>query len=427
MFFKKNDKKANFLPLLFAGIVILLCSGDSKKEAPVKEVIRPAKTMVLKSAETITSRSFPGKVQASRKTMLTFKVSGPLIKLPVNEGDKVEKGALLARIDPRDFETALAQVKSNIGTARARLRGMKSARPEDIKSLEAQVSSAKAQLRQAKQEYERYSDLYVRNLASKSDYDRFKSGRDIAKAQLKTARQDLEKGKKGARKEDIEAMASDIRGMQAGKKQASDALEDTYLKAPFSGIVAKKFVENFQNVTASEPIISLQDISGLEIIINVPERAVVETDAECVTATAEFDSLPGREFELKIKEFGAEADPQTRTYRVVFSMKTPESGVILPGMTATVKATDKCVKAEASGFLIPANAAFADKHSKSFVWVVDPETMTVSKRAVEIGDMTGASIRILKGVKAGEMIVTAGVNHLQEGMKIRLIKDKIGG
>jgi len=429
MFFNKIETKSNFLPLLCAGIAILLCSCDSNKDTPViREMIRPAKTMVLQSPETITSRSYPGKVQASRKSLLTFKVSGPLLQLPVNEGDQVEKGTLLARIDPRDFKTALAKIGSNISTARARLKGMKVARPEDINVLNAQVSSAKAQLRQAKQEYERYADLYEQNLASKSDYDRYKSGRDIAKAQLKTAKQNLEKGKKGARKEDIEAMVSDVRGLEVGRKQASDALEDTYLRAPFSGRVAKKFVENFQNVRAGEPVVSLQDISGLEIVMNAPEQVVAEsTGIECVLATAVFDSLPGKEYELKIKEFAVEADAQTRTYQVVFSMKAPESGTILPGMTATVKAADKCAKAGDSGFLIPVNATFADEYGKSFVWVVDPGTMTVSRREVGIGDMAGENIRIRKGVTAGEMIVTAGVSHLQEGMKIRLLKGKTGG
>ncbi len=428
MFFNKIKIKSNFLPLFCAGIVILLCSCDGNKDTPVKEVIRSAKTMILKSPETIISRSYPGKVQASRKILLTFKVSGPLIQLPVNEGDKVKKGALLARIDPRDYKTALAKIESSIGTAHAKLKGMKTARPEDIKVLKAQVSAAKAQLKQAEQEYERYVDLYEQNLVSKSDYDRYKSSRDIAKAQLKTARQNLEKGKKGARKEDIEAMVSEIRGLEVGKKQASDALKDTYLKAPFSGIVAKRLVENFQNVRAGEPILSLQDISDLEIVMNVPEQVVAEDpNIECITATAVFDSLPGREYELKLKEFAAEADTQTRTYRVALSMKAPESGIILPGMTATVKTTDKCAKGKDSGFLIPVNATFADEHGKSFIWIVDPGTMTVNRREVEIGDMTGESIRLRKGVKAGEMIVTAGVNHLRDGMKIRLFEGKIGG
>jgi len=429
MFFNKIKIKSDILPLLCASIVILLCSCDSKKEAPVvKEMVRPAKTMILKSPEIVTSRSYPGKVQAARETLLTFKVSGPLIKLPVNEGDEVKKDALLARIDPRDYKTALTKIRSGIGKARAELKGMKAARPEDINVLDAQVSAAKAKLQQAKQDYERYADLYEQNLASKSDYDRYKSGRDVAKAQLKSAKQKLKKGKKGDRNEDVEAKVSYISGLEAGKKQASDDLEDTYLKAPFSGIIAKMFVENFQNVRAGESILNLKDISSLEIVINLPEQLVAESAGiECLAATAVFDSLPDREYKLRVKEFAVEADDRTRTYQVVFSMNAPESGTILPGMTATVKAIDKCAKSKVLGFLIPGNAAFADEHSKSFVWVVDTETMTVSRREVEIGDMTGESIRIRKGVKAGEMIVTAGVNHLLEGMKIRLLKEKIGG
>jgi multidrug efflux pump subunit AcrA (membrane-fusion protein) len=400
----------------------MLCAC-SKKQAPVQAVVRPVKSMVIQKPETSAIRTYPAKVQASKKVTLTFKVSGPLIKLPIKEGDDVKKGALLARIDPRDYKTALAKISSAISTARSKLKSMKAARPEDIKVLEAQVSAAKAQLDQANHDYERYSGLYEQNLASKAEYDRFKSMRDIARAQLSSARQNLEKGQKGARSEDIQAMVSDIEGLKARKNEALHALEDTYLKAPFSGTVAKIFVENFQNIRAGEPILSLQDISGLEIIINAPERVVAESSSlDCFVVSAFFSSLPGKSYPLKVKEFAVEADPQTRSYRVVFAMRTPENSIILPGMTCTVKTVDTCIQKNRSTFRIPVNATFADAHGKSFVWIIDPDTMTVHKRAVEQGDMTGDSIRIRKGLNAGERIVTAGVNYLQEDMKVRLLQ-----
>jgi multidrug efflux pump subunit AcrA (membrane-fusion protein) len=409
-------------------LIIVLCTlsllcACSKKQAPVQAVVRPVKSMVIQLPETSAIRTYPAKVQASKKVTLTFKVSGPLMELPIKEGDDVKKGALLARMDPRDYKTALSKIRSAIATARAKFKSMKAARPEDIKVLEAQVSAAKAQLDQANQDYERSAGLYEQNLASKAEYDRFKSMRDIANARLKTARQNLEKGQKGARSEDIEAMNSDINGLKARQNEALNALEDTYLKAPFSGTVARIFVENYQNIRAGEPILSLQDISGLEIIINAPERVVAESSSmDCFVVTAVFDSLPGKTYKLKIKEFAVEADPQTRTYRVVFSMKAPKNSVILPGMTCTVKTVDTCIHANDSIFRIPVNATFADVHGKSFVWIINPDKMTVHKRAVELGDMTGDSIRVLKGLKAGERIVTAGVNYLQEDMKVRLLK-----
>jgi len=409
-------------------LIILLCTltllyACSKEQESVQTFVRPVKSMIIQKPETSAIRTYPAKVEASKKVTLTFKVSGPLIKLPIKEGDDVKKGALLARIDPRDYKTALAKIKSAIATARAKLKSMKAARPEDIKVLEAQVSAAKAQLDQANQDYERYSGLYEQNLASKSEYDRFKSMRDIARARLSTAKQNLGKGQKGARAEDVEAMVSDINGLKAQKNEALNALEDTYLKAPFSGTVAKIFVENFQNIRAGEPILSLQDISGLEIIINAPERVIAEsTSMDCFEVSAVFDSLPGKNYQLKIKEFAVESDQQTGTYRVVFSMKAPEQGAILPGMTCTVKTIETCIHANDSIFRIPVNATFADAHGKSFVWIINPDKMTVHKRAVELGDMSGDSIRIRKGLEAGERIATAGVNYLQENMNVRLLK-----
>ncbi len=344
--------------LLVAAVVLLALAACGKKEEPVKEVIvRPVKTMVIKAGIGPGIHKFAGVVRGSRRSELSFKVSGPLVELPVDEGQEVKKGQLIARIEPRDFELA--------------------------------VQEAKARAVEAENQYKRYRELYAKKQVSKADFDRYRAARDVARAQLEDAR---------------------------------NALKDTYLRAPFDGVIAKRFVENFQKVQAKQPIVYLHDINQIEILVDVPELIIAELkeNQAATKAWAEFQAAPGKKYPLKVKEFSTRADPATQTYQVVLTMPQPKEANILPGMTCTVLAELAGGAKAATGIRIPAIAVLNDADGKSYVWVLDPKSMTVHKTPVKVGALTGSEdIVVTEGLKGGETIVTAGVTQLRDGMKVR--------
>ncbi len=415
--------------LILCFIFIFLSSCEQETQAPIAKVVQPVKTIILNSsAATQPIERIPGKVMASQQAELKFKVPGQLIKFPVKESQKVRKGQLLARLDPRDYKTNLAKANSQVSQARARLKAMKiGARPEDIKVLQAELAATKAQFEEAKQQYKRYRNLWKKRIISKADYDRQKSEYNVAKAHLNTAKQNLKKGKVGARKEDIEAMQAKIKGLLAQREETQNALDYTYLKAPFSGIIAETFVKNFQNVDSKDPILSIQDISKLEIIINLPEQMVISSKQhQNYQFVAIFELAKNRTFPLKLKEFKTEADHQTQTYRAVFIMQAPKDLRILPGMTTTMIITKKASRTNSNSqiFLAPVTAVFSE-FNKQYVWIVQDD-MTVHKREITVGELTKGSIQLLSNVKSGERIVTAGVHFLQEGMEVRLFETEEG-
>ena len=401
--------------------------GRKKEEPPVREVVRPVKMLTVAAAGSGRAVSYPGRVRASQRVELSFKVSGPLVELPAEEGKASEKGALLARIDPRDFETRITGIESRISEAKAQLEAMETgARPEDLRILEAEVAAAEALTLNAEQQYGRYRDLYVKRQVSKADFDRYKSEYDMARAQLNTSVQNLEKGRTGARKEDIDAQKARTRGLEADLKGARDALEDTYLRAPFDGLVAKRYVDNYTEVRAKDPIVSFQDVSRVEVLVDVPEMTMAMIgQGGKMTATAEFASAPGRRFELVLKEYATTADSRTQTYQIVLEMPQPKGVDILPGMTATVAGW-----ADAGGsvaVIVPAVAVFASETGVSQVWVIDGESMTVSVRRVTTGELTGSDeIEIVDGVETGETVAVTGVTRLREGDRVRDLAEMEG-
>ncbi len=342
--------------ILLAAVMSFLIAGCGKEEVKEKrEVVRPVKLMTVKDSSGVLTQGFPGTVRAARRAVLSFKVSGPLVALPVEEGQYVKKGDLIAQIDKRDFQIAVAQ--------------------------------AQASYREAEQQFRRYKELYAKNQVSRADFDRYRAARDVALAKLEDAR---------------------------------NALRDTTLRAPFDGVIAKRYVENYQKVQAKEPIVNLQDISRIEVLVDVPELVMAAIKKKGAgKVVARFDSIPGREFPLDIKEYSTEADPATQTYQVVFVMDQPREANILPGMTCSVTAMDKAAAGQA-WILIPAIAVLDAPGDHPYVFVYDPAKGVVHKREVKIGRLEGSSnIQIFEGLKPGDQVVVAGVTKLYDGMKVR--------
>ena len=216
---------------------------------------------------------------------------------------------------------------------------------------------------------------------------------------------------------------------QAEFDVAEKALQDTELRAPFGGRIARRLVDDFANVRLKQPVLVLQDESSLEMRVAVAERdwARGETGiardemTRRINPRVEVASLRGRFFPAYVKELSNTADPVTRTYEVTFGFESPTDVNVSPGMTGKVIVdlrAEKRVTGDAA-VSVPSNAVVADEEGNPYVWMVDPTTMRVAKRAVEPGELTGASVPILSGLSSGDMVVVSGVNSLTDGMLVR--------
>ena len=386
--------------------------------------MKPVKLMVLGGSAEGGTRVFPGIVQAAQRARLSFRVSGPLIRFPVRQGQRVSRGTLLAQIDPRDFETAVKNLEARLANLRAQLKAMQVARPEDIRSAEANLAAARARLLEAGATLRRYERLYENDNVSKAEYDQRRAARDVTEAEVRRAEESLTIARTGARSEDIEAMNAQIRAMEAQVLRARDQLEDTSLRASYDGIVAETYLENFEYVQARQQILSLQDVSLVEIVAQIAENIVAQgRRSQFPEFVARFESLPGREFEAQVTEIATEADPVTRTYAVTFQTRQPEEGNIFGGMTAEVL-VQKSVGAE-SIFNVPVSAVFTDGNGDQCVWILNEQSMTVRKTPVRVGQLVGEAATILGGVDGGSKIVTAGASYLAEGQTVREITDEL--
>ncbi len=421
--------KSILITVAIVGIVLLsgfgimgLTNPQNHKESIERISVRPVKAKKLSSLPSYKTRSFPGVVKAAKESKLAFRVGGPLISFDVNIGQKVKEGDILAQIDPRDYEIAIARIEAGLSEAKIGLKAMrKGARKEDIALLESQLAAAQAQLAEAAANYKRFEALHEQKAAAGSAFDRAKTGYELAKAGVAAAEKSLEKARTGARPEEIEAMEAKIKGLHVELRSAKNMLEDTKLKAPFDGVVNKKFVENFETVGPGQPIVSILDFRQVEITISIPEELLIHKDA-VVRYYCKLPSLPDRVFDAQFKEIGLNTTDSTQSYPLTVVMNIPDDMTVRPGMAADVFVDVKTSDRESQGFLIPLAAVFSDPAGTPSVWKIDPEKMTIHKTSVKQGELYGDLIRIESELDEGDMIVTAGARFLREGQHVRLMK-----
>ncbi len=369
-------KRILYFSAFALSVFIIFGCSDANDLDSQDEIIRPVKSIKLGEAEDGSRRRFPARVFASRRAELSFRVPGKIVKMPVKEGDRVKKGDLLASLDPADYRIA-------------------------VQDKQGQFKRAEADFRRAKL-------LVKQGHISRMDFDRLESSYTSSKAALKKAQQDL---------------------------------AYTKLKAPFDGTIARRYLENYEEVSARQPVFSLQSTTDIDVKFDLPEylllkikRATSEEEVrqrrkrEEPFAFAYFGDQQ-KAYPLKFKEIATRADPRTRTFEVTFTMKSPQELTVLAGMSAeVVLEMSRIYGAEENIFYVPVTAVFSkpEDTKKTYVWLVNEETMQVESREVTAGEVQGDSIEITSGLEGNERIVTAGVHHLHAGQKVHLMSGKIG-
>lgn len=255
----------------------------------------------------------------------------------------------------------------------------------DKRDYKLQVQQTKAQFTQTEAEYKRYKQLIEQDKIPANTFERVESGYLMAKTAY---------------------------------ENAENQLKDTELKAPFSGYVFEKFVENHQTVGAGVPIISLIDNSQLEVVVSVSESQVqrVHHDKESLLAVsnAGVSKLP-----IKLLSV-SEKTMQDGLYEVKFAFQNKSEFNVAPGMTAEV--TMLC-DAQNSSIVIPGSAVFHEK-TFDYVWIYNSSTKKVEKRKVNISAVvSGGKAAVKSGLKSGEQVVTAGVHYLVDGQQVKPVAE----
>ena len=354
-------------PLIFVAAVAVLLSACSRPQAP-QEPIRSVKLLTVSAATLDARQEYAGEVRARVESRLGFRVGGKLVQRPVELGQRVQAGQLLAQLDANDL--ALAS-----------------------QAAQAQVSAAQAQRDLAAADLQRFTDLKAQGFVSGAEIERRQAAQQAAEASLRQAR----------------ALGA-VQGNQAAYAR---------LLADGAGVVVAVDAEVGQVVAAGAPVVRIARDGAREVVFAVPEDRVSALQPGQAAQVRLWAAPPGgaaASLSGTVREVAASADPATRTYQVRLTL--PAGVAVALGATAHVTLPD--ADPDTMAIRLPTSALMRSPGSTpgTSVWVFDAASSTVQMRPVELAGADGNHMLVVSGLKPGEEVVAAGVHVLSPGQKV---------
>jgi membrane fusion protein, multidrug efflux system len=353
------------ITLIAASTLLLAACGKKDEPATVAKVEPPRPVRVLTVGTTDVSDAIflPGEVRARYEQRYGFRVAGKIAKRSVEVGQEVKAGQVLAVLDSQDVLPA-------------------------INAQAAQVDVARTDYKFQQSELKRQQELRDKGFVSSAALERQSASAESASARVKAAQSQL--------------------------ASAQNGLNFQTLRADKAGVVVAVDAEAGSVVAAGQSVVRIAQLGEKEILVNAPERNVAQLK-KANGFVAIFDALPGKYFKASLRELSPAADPASRTYAARLTIVDASDDIKL-GMSATLRSE----LSQAKSIVIP-NTALYTRDNVARVWLVDRASETVKAVDVKLGESTNEGVVIASGLKAGDVLVTAGANLLQVGQKVRLI------
>ena len=346
-----------------AALTLLLASCGAPEEPPVAD-IRPVRTVTVEELPGGDTVTLTGRIEAQEEVRLAFRVGQRMIERKVNVGDRVEAGQLIARLDSTTLQNAVQVGRANL-------------------------ASAEAAAAEARREFERQRSLLERGVAPRARFEGAQKTRDSAVAQVDAARAQL--------------------------STAREQLGYAELLADSDGTVTAVGAEPGEVVSAGQMIVRVARKSGRDAVFGVPARVKEAAAGLDPEVSVTLTSNPSVRTTGRVREVSPQADPVTRTFEVRVGLSDPPEQMRLG---STVSGSIHI--GAGAGIRIPASA-LTSANGAPAVWIVDLGSSSVSLQNVEVASFGVAEVAIAGGLAPDDVVVSAGVQALRPGQKVRLL------
>lgn len=358
----KGGKRSVILAILVVAVFLsFIAAGaeETEKIAATPQVTTsvPIETMIVQAQDLPIVIETVGRIRPDREVLVSAEIPGTIESYRADVGDSVKREQLLVRIDPTDYRLALREAEANL-------------------------SAALIHLSAARKAYERFQTLLPKKVISQDNFDKVEAEFEAAQA----------------RKEQTEV----------GVAIARERLAKADIRAPFSGIVAKRHIEKGQWIAAGMPVMSILDLSRVRAKVFLTEKDFVHIDSgDPVKIVAE--AYPERTLTGSIDRIDIEADTMTNTFGVEILVDNPAT-ILKAGMSVRTSITALVLR---DIILIPQNVViFRDRGTEVFV-VGDDGKAEV--RAVNLGQRSGNFIQVTEGLGVGDRLIVKGQNYVKPG------------
>lgn len=356
----------NRLPRIAPLLILTALAACSRSEEKPPEVIRPVLSMVVEP-KTVEAFGFAGSVEPQYSADLAFRLLGRVVSRDVKVGDLVTKGTTIAALDPTALELA-------------------------VQASKADLSNAQAQFINAAASEDRQRQLLASANTSQATFDAAKQARQAAEAGVERA--------------------------NAALAKSQEQLGYARLFSDFDGVVTATGAEVGQTVSAGQTVVTVARTDPREAVVDIPDQLTGD-----LTVGMPFEivlqSLPTIKTQAKLREIAPQSEGATRTRRVKLTLVDPPTAFRLGSTITATRMTKVNPTIE-----LPISALL-EKDGSERVWIVDPQSSSVSAREIEVASKNGGSFTVAGGLEAGMRVVTAGVHSLTEGQKVKVPEDGV--
>ena len=349
-------------------IMAMMLGACGKSDDTMEERLRPVRYVTVSDASAFRDRSFSVTSKSSRESRLSFKVSGTVINVPVQIGQRLNTGHLIAEIDPASYVLQAQQAQASL--------------------VEAQAND-----RRASANYDRTKGLYANSNASLNDLE-------SARAQAESA--------------------------SAVARAASKALEIARLNVSYTKLtaaadcsIASLNVEVNENVASGQQVAIVSCGDAYEVTLDLPESLIGSVE-ESTPVKVRFGAIPDQEFSGVVSEIAVASVAGSAAFPVVIKIIGSHPS-LRSGLAADVTFQFDSAAANGGGFVLPVTAVISDP-SGTFVYVAEPGELAgeglVRRRAVTLGELSQSGIEIREGLQVGDRVVTAGISVIRDGQRV---------
>lgn len=389
----KSKKFICFVLVLCVQLAFTGCNFHKTTEVTT-EVLKPAVIQEVKEQDYTHEISLSGNIKPSKTVKLSYKIAGVIENVFVEEGQAVAKNDVVMALDAYDYELNAKAAKATWASSKMKMDSQ----------IPSKMNQAKAKLDVVEKNYERIKQLYEEGAVSTAQMEQVEA-EYIAASNMYQEALDAK-----------EYTRIELEKAEALRDSAEANLKDTKLLSPIDGVVLKKLTESGETVAPGYPVVILGEVGEVETEVGVAD-AYINKIKKGQQAKVYVYGIE-KEFEGIIREVGAMADPETRTFPVKIQINNEEN-LLKPGMVAKVSIP----LSEQKSVFVPVDSVM-NMPEGPIVFVYDEEDGVVHKRKVVPGNLVKDKIEMKEGLKAGEKIVVEGQFKLSDNDKINVEETK---
>ena len=386
--------------------------------------IQPVEIVTLKPVDSYqVSRKYTGTIAANRSSELGFERNGKLLSMDVDEGQKVEKGKILATLERNSLEKQLQELLAERSQAQAQLREMQAgSRPETIAATRATVTELEQQLELARSKRDRRKGLHEQGAISREQYEEVATEVNAQQARLNQAQSQLDELLAGTRSEVIEAQQATIAQIDARIANRQIDLNQSTLKAPFTGIIAAVNLHEGTAVSASQTVLRLVENDDIEAQIGVPTSLVEQIQL----GSTQSLKIGNKTYTAKVASILPEVDDSTRTRTLILKLAQEAAAKVSPGQTANLTLNQTIAT---SGYWLPNTALVSSVRGLWSCYVIgepvaENNSYRVERKDLEVLYTEGERVLVRGTLQKGDRVIVNGTNRITSGQLVSLNQAK---